>query len=499
MRSAQSRDWRKFSRQKWLLLLVLAACSVALKEVRGAEPSLQRPNILFLMADEFTHNCLGVAGHPIVKTPNLDRLARQGVRFTNAYAASPVCSPSRATLFTGRYPHIHGVVRNGLALNPGEVALPELLKSYGYVTHMVGKLHLPPDEWFPNPLITAGGRGKEYQQFLKEKKPLFTGASNTAAVPETLITYKSPCKGRDRAPLRIGTSVLPEELYEEAWVADRAIDFLRTQEDSERPWFLFVSMLKPHSAFVIPQPYATMYRPGEMPLPDTFRPNVECFRLSKLDPNPRAFINDSSVLREVMAHYYGAITLVDRHMGRVLDAVEQLGMSENTIFVFTADHGNMLGERNRMFKGVMYESSVKVPLLLKAPGKLEGGKVIDAVLDNTAVMPTLLELAGISVPAGLQGRSLMAVAQGDTSKWPQTAFSVLRHRMARLKQWKLIVPDEDDAPEPELYDLAQDPKEKHNLSGRPELAEVQHQLETTLEKWWKQKPPQVKLADGPKR
>jgi arylsulfatase A-like enzyme len=480
-----------------VLVLLAASTTLAAQAERPRARNETHSNILFLMADEFRHDCLGSAGHSLVRTPNLDRLAREGIRFSRAYTASPVCSPSRATLFTGRYPQIHGVIQNGMALAAGEIGLPELLKHYGYASGMVGKLHLPPGQWFTPALITAGGRGAEYEQFLQEKVPGFKGISNTAAKPETLI-------GPPRTPLRIGTSVLPEALYEEAWVADRAIEFLRAQKDGSRPWFLFVSMLKPHSEFVIPEPYATMYKPEEMPLPASFRadarPPDEAW-----GRNERAFIRDPEVMRAVIAHYYGAIALVDRHMGRVLDELERLGMARDTIVVFTADHGNMLGERNRMFKGVMYESSARVPLLFRAPGRIRPGQVSDQLLDNSTVMPTLLELAGIPIPAGIQGRSLVPATRGE--RIAGAAYSVLHHRMVRRGDWKLIDPHKATGAAPELYNLARDPAERHNLYGRTEAAgplsgraiqEAQRSLTGALEAWWKEKPPPVKLPGNAK-
>ncbi|HEV8129758.1 MAG TPA: sulfatase-like hydrolase/transferase [Acidobacteriota bacterium] len=485
--------------QKCLILIVIA-CFAALLQIpgrAGAQPP-RRPNILFLMADEYRRDALGVAGHTIVKTPNLDRLARQGIRFTRAYTASPVCSPARATLFTGRYAHIHGVVRNDLPLNPGEVALPELLKRYGYVTGIVGKLHLPPDGWFDTKLIVTRGRGDVYAEFLKRALPGFRGHPENEAVPGTLI-------GPPRTSLRIGTSVLPENLYEEAFEADRAIDFLKLRKGSDRPWFLFLSMLKPHSEFVIPEPYATMYRPADMPLPATFHAGAKMpvdieTRAEDKNQQMRKYITDPELLRAVIAHYYGAVTMVDKQMGRVLDELENLGMSDNTIVVFTADHGNMLGERNHMFKGVMYEASAGVPLLLRAPGKLPQGKVVNAVLDNTAVMPTLLDLAGLPVPAGIQGKSLAPLVRGDASGWPGMAFSVLHDRMVCSGDWKLIEPlSNRDRVKPELYNLIKDRDEQKNLYGKPEAAKVQRKLQDALEQWWKQKPPAVNLPASPAR
>ena len=474
------------SRWRALLLCVLLSAAFADRSTAApARTTAKRPNILFLIADEMRADCLGIAGHPMVKTPNLDKLAREGVRFTRAYAAAPVCSPDRATLFTGRYSHSHGVVMNDLPFNPGEVVLPALLRRHEYVTGISGKLHLRkrPD-WFDYERITAGGSGKEYREFLRKEKPRFKGRSNTAAIPETLI-------GRPRTPLRIGTSVLPERLYEEAWVADRAIDFLRSRSSDGKPWFLFVSMLKPHSAFVIPEPYATMYKPEDVLLPKTFQPGIP--RPAAMG-NARHFISDPEILRAVSSHYYGSVTLVDRHMGRVMAELDRLGMDENTIVLFTADHGNMLGERNRMFKGVMYESSVRVPQILRFPGRLKAGMVSDVVHDHTDIMPTLLDLAGVEIPGGVQGESLVPILRGRESAGRKAAFSLFKDGMVVQGDWKLIDPSRSVmrraqlASPPELYNLAKDPDEQNNLHGQPNVADAQRRLEKAIETWWNRRP-----------
>lgn len=479
-----------------LPVIGLALVTISLTAPVRAAASARSPNILFLVADEYRHDCLGVAGHPIVRTPNLDRLAAEGVRFSRAYVASPVCSPSRATMFTGRYPQAHGVRGNNFPFNPGELALPKLLRSRGYTTGIVGKLHLQAEkDWFDSAEIQAGGDSSSYLAFLRASGQLLKGNANTAAVPGTLVA-------EGRTPLRIGTSVLPEEKYPEAWEADRAIAFIRAQQGSTKPWFLFLSMLKPHSEFVIPAPFATMYAAKDMPLPGTFRAGAErpadfvagdgegegrAAGKKKREDGPgsaaRLYISDADILREVIAHYYGAVSLVDKHMGRVLGVVKELGMQEDTIVVFTADHGNMLGERNRMFKGVMYESSARVPLLLRAPGRIPAGRVNDAILDNTTLMPTLLDLAGLPVPASVQGKSLVPVING-TGAGPEAAFAYLSDKMVRQGDWKLIVPlGGSRSGQPELYQVGRDPDEQANLYGRPEAAAVQARLAALMETW----------------
>lgn len=471
-----------------------------------AAPAARPPNILFLVADEYRHDCLSVAGHPFVKTPNLDQLAADGVRFTRAYVTSPVCSPSRATMFTGRYPQVHGVRGNNFPFSEGEVVLPKLLRTRGYTTGIVGKLHLHAErDWFDFAEIQGGGDSSSYVAFLRASGQLLKGNANTAAVPGTLVA-------EGRTPLRIGTSVLPEDKYPEAWEADRAIAFLREQKGKDKPWFLFVSMLKPHSEFVIPKPFDKMYAAKDMPLPKTFRPGMTLpdgfatggeseegkeGKKRKKDDGPgsaaRLFINDADILREVIAHYYGAVALVDKHMGRVLATVNELGMREDTIVVFTADHGNMLGERNRMFKGVMYESSARVPLLLRAPGRVPAGRVSDAVLDNASIMPTLLDLAGMTVPDGVQGKSLAPLARGNGAG-PEAAYAYLSDKMVRQGDWKLIVPlARGKTGGPELYNVARDPDEQTNLYGKSEAAAVQTKLSALMEAWENQTPPKVRL------
>ena len=484
----------------------------------------RRPNILFLVADEFRHDCLGVAGHPIVKTPNFDKLAQEGVRFTQAYVAAPVCSPSRATLFTGRYPQVHGVTTNNMPFAPGEVVLPEILHAQGYTTGIVGKLHLQDHKgWFDYDQVDTEGSSAEYQAFLKARGQAIVGRPNTAAVPGSLVQ-------KDKTALSVGTSVLPEDLFPEAWEADQAVNFIRQQQGKDKPFFLYVSMLKPHSEFVVPRPFDTMYSAKEMLTPSTFKAGIDLpadFATAADDEGGRAaakeaeagkrqalrkggggtparlFINDPEILKEVIGHYYGAVTMVDKQMGRVIAALDEAGFRENTVVVFTADHGNMLGERNRMFKGVMYESSVRVPMLYRGPG-IKPGQVSDMVLDNATVTPTLLELAGLSIPAGVQGKSLAPVLRGEApAQGPGVAFSYLRDKMVRKGDWKLIVPLEPrirargKSQGAELYNVVNDPNEQDNLYGRSEASVAQKELTALLDAWLVRKPPKMEMP-GPK-
>jgi len=241
-----------------------------------------------------------------------------------------------------------------------------------YTTGIVGKLHLQNHQgWFDYDRGGHGGQLAEYRAFLKAQGRSIEGAPNTAAVPGSLFK-------QEKTPLRVGTSVLPEELYPETWEADQAINFIRQQQGKDQPFFLYLSMLKPHSEFVIPKPFDTMYPGKDLLLPSTFKPGIELpadFTTNAGDEAAKAAAEAPKagqeagpsrrrprvagsrvhqrpeLLKEVMGHYYGAVTMVDKQMGRVLAALEEAGLRDNTVVIFTADHGNMLGERNRMFQG----------------------------------------------------------------------------------------------------------------------------------------------------
>jgi arylsulfatase A-like enzyme len=512
---------------KRVVALVFAVFVTAGLSQRAALAAEHHPNILFLVCDEYRHDCLGVEGHPIVKTPNFDKLANDGVRLRQAYVAAPVCSPSRATLFTGRYPQVHGVTTNNMAFAPGEVVLPELLRKQGYTTGIVGKLHLQDHAaWFDYDQIDTEGSSAEYRAFLAAKGKSIKGSANSAAVEGSLFK-------KDQTPLRVGTSVLPEELFPETWEADQAINFIHQQKGKDKPFFLYVSMLKPHSEFVVPAPFDKIYPGKELLAPASFQPNIKLpsnfttnsdddggkanakdegapadkdaktagkgakdgKRAARREGGPgspeRTFISDPDILKEATGHYYGAVTMVDKQMGRVLAAIDESGLRDDTIVVFTSDHGNMLGEHNRMFKGVMYESSARVPMLYRGPG-IKAGKVSEEVLDNSTVMPTLLDLAGFAIPKGVQGQSIAPLLRGD-APGPGVAYSYLSDKMVRKGDWKLIIPLNHSRGGPELYNVVKDPNEQNNQYGKPEAAGVQKELTDLMNAWIAQKPPKVEM------
>lgn len=465
-----------------LLLMPLAG-------LRAAEPP--RPNILFIMVDEMKWNAMSCAGHPIVKTPHLDRLAGEGTRFATAYTVAPICTPSRYSFFTGRYAHVHGSTDNSTPPREPQLLLPAILKHHGYQTAISGKLH-----FIPNNLAyefdyfwSYGGEGPRklptWPQDVENKY------GRNAARRLQVQPFPDDPLGRD-----LGKLAYPKQDSQTFWVTDRAVDFLRVR-DKGRPFFLFVSYLDPHSPSHLCEPYWQMFDARKMPLPPTFKQDA-----SGASPTAanRHEVHDPKIVQAMTAAYYAKVTMVDDNVGRLLSQLHTLGLAENTLIVFTADHGNMLGDLNRWFKGVMYEGSARIPLLIKAPprsplaARFNRGAVIDNIVENIDVMPTLCELAGVPCPAqGVQGRSLAGLVAGQADRWKDVAFAERNSAMIRTPGYKLIQNDEKAGRRGggayELYDMLHDPQETRNLAGDAAHAATVKDLAARLDAWRNDHPP----------
>ncbi|MEK7405854.1 MAG: sulfatase-like hydrolase/transferase [Acidobacteriota bacterium] len=451
-----------------------------------------RPNILFVMVDEMRWDALGCANHPVVRTPTLDRLAREGVRFSSAYTVSPVCSPARASAFTGRYAHVHGVTGNGIPAHNGEIFLPSIVKHYGYHTAIAGKLHYTParfdygfDQFWS---FSAEGPTPDlgYNAYLKKKHG---SPGKWPIVPGTCPWPDDPL-GRD-----VGLFKHPREDFETEWITARSIEYLRSRKDQPQPWFLFTSFLKPHSPSVEPEPFFSMYDPKVMPIPK-LPPNAREMRAAQRDRARRHWVDDERMMRVMSALYYGAITHVDEQVGRVLTELDKLGMAANTLVLFTADHGNMLGDRGRWFKGIQYEGSARVPLLWRDPrvSPENSGGVVEKVVENTDLLPSILETAGIPAPAGVQGRSLLNLARGKDPNWKDRCYSQLRSAMVVDGRWKFIDNSLDCTGTRELYDLKNDPKEERDLAADPKNRDRLEQCCRQLTAWRADRPAPIRIA-----
>ncbi len=457
--------------------------------LRGAPA---RPNILFVMVDEMRWDAMGCEKHPVVATPNLDRLASQGVRFASSYTVSPVCSPARASVFTGRYAHVHGVTMNGIPAHDGEIFLPSILRHHGYHTAIAGKLHYTPrrfdygfDQFWT---FTNEGPAPElgYMEYLRRKH----GSPAKFPIVDGTCPWPDDPLGRD-----VGLFRHPLEDFETQWITARSIDYLRGRRQSAQPWFLFTSFLKPHSPSVEPQPYFGMYDPDAIPIPKLPADAREA-RAAQRDRARRQWVDDERMMRVMSALYYGAITHVDQQVGKLLGELDRLGMTDNTLVLFTADHGNMLGDRGRWFKGLQYEGSARVPLLWRGPrGSAEnGGRVVDRVIENTDLAPSILEAAGLPVPEGVQGRSFLKLARGKDPGWKDRCYSQLRGGSFQEGPWKFIDNSLDGSGARELYDLRNDPHEARNLTAEPRHRDRVAHCVRQLTAWRALRPDPVRVS-----
>lgn len=476
------------------LLVVLLFAPLAAMHAADAAP---RPNILFIMVDEMKWNVMSCAGHPIVKTPHLDRLAREGTRFATAYTVAPICTPSRYSFFTGRYAHVHGAIDNSTPTREPQVLLPAILKHAGYQTAISGKLHFLPAnlDYDFDYFWSFSGEGPRklptWPQYVEEQH------GRNAARKLAIQPFPDDPLGRD-----LGKLTYPKEDAQTFWITDRAVDFLR-QRDQAKPFFLFVSYLDPHSPSHLCEPYWSLFEADQMPLPPTFKPDPS--KPSQTAAN-RHEVNDPQIVKALTAAYYAKVTMVDDNVGRLLGQLRELGLAENTLIVFTADHGNMLGDLNRWFKGAMYEGSARIPLLMKAPAtgafttQFNRGTVISKIVENIDVLPTLCEMAGVPLPSqGIQGRSLTKLVAGTEPDWKERAFAERGSAMVRTAQYKFIKNGKQNERHGggavELYDLTKDPRETNNLAQDPAYAATVQELAAQLEAWQKDIPP-VPVIEG---
>ena len=435
----------------------------------------RKPNVVFVFSDQQRWDTLGAYGNPVVRTPNLDALARQGVRFDNLFTTSPVCSPSRASLLTGRYPHEHGVVVNNITLSPREISVAHAFKDHGYITGYIGKWHLtdvglpgfvPPearlgfDHWF----AFNRGHSKTFKGFRGDDPQL-------VEIP------------------RYTTDVLVDEV----------ISFIRRYKD--RPFLLFCSIPDPHQPYSVREPYASMYPPDEIPLPESFSQGPDdlppaardLFRLTQMRIRGMLEMGEARTEREafqkITSQYYGMISCIDENIGRILEELRTLDLEEDTIFVYTSDHGDFMGAHHLLYKSLMYEEACKLPGIIRYPREVPSGLTIDELVSIIDFMPTLLELAGLPVPKTVSGRSVVPLLRGEPVKWRDALFMELGNSCAiRTKGWKYIL--HRDYP-PEMYHLEEDPYELRNLEtvhvlcDNPDYVKMAENLRKRLVKWRK--------------
>jgi len=434
-----------------------------------------RPNILFIMDDQHRFDYLGCAGADFLHTPNLDRLAERGVRFTRCITNSPVCAPARIGLATGLQPSRVGSLDNASFLPLSVPTYYQRLRDHGYRVGCVGKLDLAkPDRYNgrfgDRPCVYAWG----FTHPEECEGKMHAGSSPTPIGPYTyylqerglLQKFHEDYRMRDAKGWTVDAahdSVLPTEDFEDAYIGRRAVRWIENVPD-DFPWYYFVSFVGPHDPFDPPTEYADRYRNADVPEPihDNLegKPSWLRDRLVEADPEKIA------VTRR---QYCGAIALIDDQIGSILDALERRGMIDNTFIIFTSDHGEMLGDHGFYGKSKPYEQAVRVPLIVAGPG-IEGGRVSDALIELIDLNPTVCELAGLPPRENIDARSFVPILRGEvTTHRTETVSCIRNFRLIRTERYKLVQNYNDIT---ELYDLEEDPHELNNIAGeRPDLVQ----------------------------
>ena len=494
-------------------LVGMVAGLFSTEEVRAEE---KRPNIIFIMSDDHAYQAISAYGSKLIETPNIDRLAQQGVRFDNSFVTNSICSPSRAVVMTGKFSHLNGVRDNVNVFDGKQQTFPKLLQKAGYQTAVVGKWHLKSEPTGFDFWRVLPGQGNYYNPDFK--------------TPEGTVNVKG---------------------YVTDVTTDFAIDWLEKGRDDSKPFMLMYHHKAPHREWLPSQKHLNDFKGEKIPEPETLFDNYANrgtaardaeMRISdhmglsndnKIDPAIVKEMGHEQFLRwyekayhknldrmtpkerkkwdevygpinkefkkkapkgkdlvrwkyqRYMEDYLACIKSVDENVGRLLDYLDEKGLAENTLIVYTSDQGFYLGEHGWFDKRFMYEESFRTPLLMSWPGKINPGSVNDDLVQNLDFAETFLDVAGVAIPDDMQGRSLLPLLEGNSENWRDAVYyhyfeypgihAVKRHYGVRTKRYKLIH-FYYDVDEWELYDLEKDPIEMRNVISDPAYASVKKEM-----------------------
>ena len=445
-----------------------AALSLAAGRATYAQGSAsRRPNILLLMDDQHRGDCVGADGNMVIRTPNLDRLAREGMWFHRAYSTTPTCTPARTALLTGLGPWRHGMLGMTRMAEKYPLEMPQAMRDAGYSTTGIGKMHYHPQR-----------NGHGFQQLLLDE-------SSRIETPEFRSDYRAwfatEAPNLDATATGIGWNdfrakayALPEELHPTRWTADTAVRFLETYSRPE-PFFLKVSFARPHSPYDPPERFMKMYADADLP---RARVGGWAGRNAPVGgPSDSYWQGDLGVdqVRSSRQGYYGSVSFVDEQIGRVLDTLQKKGWLEDTFILFLSDHGDMTGDHHLWRKSYPYEASARIPMLVRWPEGMvsaKRGQVSQDLVEIRDVLPTFLEVAGKGRDGdGLDGRSLLSLVEGKRGAWRKqldlehdVCYHPGNHWNALTDgRWKYIFQARDG--EEQLFDLKSDPGEERDLAG----------------------------------
>jgi choline-sulfatase len=422
------------------------------------------------MTDQHRADCVGADGNRVIRTPSLDRIAREGVIFRCAYTSTPSCTPARAGLLTGLSPWNHGMLGYGRVANEYRNEKPKMLREAGYYTLGIGKMHWSPQRHlhgFHKTILDESGRvetpgfGSDYRQWFREQAP----DSNPDATGVGWNDYASK------------PYTLPERLHPTRWTADTAVEFLQSYK-AEEPFLLKVSFARPHSPYDPPERFFKLYENADIPKAVVGKwADRHAQRGEKLPSDTwRGDLGEEQVRRSRQG-YYGSVTFIDEQIGRILETLEKRGWLENTLILFTSDHGDMTGDHHLWRKTYAYEASARIPMLIRWPGNFldaRRGHVLRQPVELRDILPTFLDAAGVSFdPKRFDGRSMLDLVRGKTDGWRE--FIDLEHDVcyAPENHWNALTDGRLKYifhamhGEEQLFDLQADPGELTDLAPDP--------------------------------
>lgn len=497
--------------------------------------SASRLNILFITSDQQHWKTLGHL-NPELKTPNLDRLSRQGASFSRAYTVNPTCTPTRASWITGLYPSQHGAYSLGTKLPEAVPTIGAIFSRHGYQTALVGKAHFQPlkssaeypslesypklhdlDFWekFQGPFY-----GFEHVELARNHTDEFLVGQHYAVWMRNKgyqnwrdYFMPTPLKLRDRKGKDLphssrkalapgeGCWDIPEEIHYDTWIAERTNALLEEYHRHGRNFFLWASFFDPHPPYMVPEPYASMYDPAKVTVPEYRRGEFDdkppYFRLaSQANPDFSSFeepggnyihgalshLSDRAVKARNIAIMYGMVTMLDKYIGKILEQLDKLGLAENTLLCFTSDHGDFWGQHGLIHKAIHhYEDLLRVPLIVRLPDKIKAGQTSDALQSTVDLPQTFLSLAGLPMPSTMAGVDQKDVWLGKKEAARDQVIVENQHQPTTMnlrtfieRRYKLTI--HYNRSYGELYDLQEDPGEYRNLWQRPEAQALKQEL-----------------------
>ena len=425
----------------------------------------RRPNIMFICSDQHNGRVLGSVGHPLVRTPNMDRLASRGVNFRNAYTGSPVCAPGRACMMSGRFASDVNSYCNSLpwARCPRGATF---LAGGGYEAWASGKMDLDIDgDYGFRQVKTTHGHSQG---------------------PDITSLFRAPVCFRGNERNNVNGQFVDRGIDSDGELSQARHRFIRSQKGGAKPWVAYAGMHMPHPKWVAQKKYEEIYPPDKMPLPQMpagyLEKRHDMFQVLANFKGVQSPIPEDRI-RRARAAYLGMVSEVDEYVGWVMDELEKSGQMENTLFIYTSDHGEMGGDHGLWLKNVLLENAARVPMIMAGAG-LPKGKVVDTPVAHVDMVATMLDLAGVPRPRELRGRSLVPLANGSPGDHPGYAYSESHSEgnctgsfMIRKGDWKYIYFSGD---RPLLFNLEDDPGEFRNLAGQKAAAEHQKELHGIL-------------------